>query len=129
MRAQQGDPDSLLSFYKKLIRLRKDPQWADTAVYGRTVPLMEEKTGLMAYLRKGEDRDLLVLGNFNAKALTLSVRQLLSGGWMEESGGQETLESAPVLINNDDRLDLEGDALCLGALQAVVIGIVHKNDK
>ena len=129
VRAQQGDSDSLLSFYKKLIRLRKDPQWADAAVYGRTVPLMEEKTGLMAYLRKGEDRDLLVLGNFNAKALTLSVRQLLSGGWMEESGGQETLENAPVLINNDDRLDLEGDALCLGALQAVVIGIVHKNDE
>ena len=90
---------------------------------------MEEKAGLMAYLRKGEDRDLLVLGNFNAKELTLSVRQLLSGGQMEESGGQETLESAPVLINNDDSLDLEGDTLCLGALQAVVIGIVHKNDE
>ena len=129
MRVQQGDSDSLLSFYKKLIRLRKDPQWADAAVYGRTVPLMEEKTGLMAYLRKGEDRDLLVLGNFNAKELTLSVRQLLSGGQMGESGGPETLESAPVLINNDDGLDREGDTLRLAPLQAVVIGIVHKNNK
>ena len=57
------DPDSVLNFYKKLIALRKDPEYKETVVYGALEPFMEERHNLMAYYRKW-DKTLLVVGNY-----------------------------------------------------------------
>lgn len=70
--AQEKDPDSVLSFYKKLIKLRKDPEYKETLVYGETIPYLEEQKNLMAYHRKGQ-KDLLVLGNFQKEAQTVAL--------------------------------------------------------
>ena len=64
--AQQDDPDSVLSFYKRLIALRKDPEYAETIVYGTLKPFLREQKNLMAYYRKGE-KTLLVIGNYQRK--------------------------------------------------------------
>ena len=61
--AQIHDEDSVFSYYKKLIALRKNPEYAETVVYGEVVPYLEDTHNLMAYYRKG-DKDLLVIGNF-----------------------------------------------------------------
>lgn len=61
--AQMGDEDSVYSFYKKLIALRKDPVYKETIVYGGLEPVWAERHNLMAYYRKGE-RTLLVVGNY-----------------------------------------------------------------
>lgn len=61
--AQERDEDSVLAFYKKLTRLRKDPLYAETVVYGELRPYLEEEKNLIAYERVGEKR-LLVLANF-----------------------------------------------------------------
>ncbi len=61
--AQVQDADSVYSFYKKLIALRKDPVYTETIVYGALEPVWEERHNLMAYYRKGE-RTLLVVGNY-----------------------------------------------------------------
>lgn len=61
--AQTKDPDSVYSFYKKLIALRKDPSYKETIVYGALEPLWQERHNLMAYYRKGTPT-LLVVGNF-----------------------------------------------------------------
>ena len=61
--AQLAAPDSVLSFYKKLIALRKNPVYKETVVYGALEPVWEERHNLMAYYRKG-DRTLLVVGNY-----------------------------------------------------------------
>lgn len=64
--AEQEDPDSVLHFYKKLIALRKDPEYRETVVYGALEPYLREQHNLMAYYRKGE-KTLLVMGNFQRK--------------------------------------------------------------
>lgn len=61
--AQVGDADSIYSFYKKMIALRKDPVYKETIVYGTLEPVWAERHNLMAYYRKGE-RTLLVVGNY-----------------------------------------------------------------
>lgn len=64
--AEQEDPDSVLNFYKKLIALRKDPEYKETVVYGSLEPYLREQHNLMAYFRKGE-KTLLVIGNYQRK--------------------------------------------------------------
>ncbi len=114
VQSQEKDPDSILSFYKQMIRLRKDPQWKETIVYGETVPLMEEVSGLMAYLRRGRERDILVLGNFNPQELSVPAGQ--------------SMEEGQILLNNAESLDIQGGNISLKPLQAVVLGIMHKNN-
>ncbi|MDE6211923.1 MAG: alpha-glucosidase [Lachnospiraceae bacterium] len=60
---QTADEDSVYSFYKKLIALRKHPVYTETIVYGTLEPIWQERHNLMAYYRKG-DRTLLVIGNY-----------------------------------------------------------------
>ncbi|MDO5338439.1 MAG: alpha-glucosidase, partial [Eubacteriales bacterium] len=61
--SQEKDENSLLSYYKKLIALRKNPVYKETLVYGECIPYLEQQHNLMAYCRKG-DKTLLVAGNF-----------------------------------------------------------------
>ena len=60
---QRGRGDSVYSFYRKLIALRRDPAYGETVVYGETEPYRPEQHNLMAYFRRGE-KALLVAGNF-----------------------------------------------------------------
>lgn len=69
---QQDDPDSVRSFYKKLIALRKSPEYKETVVYGALEPVWEDKHNLMAYYRKG-DKTLLVIGNFQKEEQTVTL--------------------------------------------------------
>ena len=84
--AQEKDPDSVLSFYKKLIALRKDPAYKETLVYGAVVPYLEDQHNLMAYHRKGE-KDLLVIGNFQkdpqTAVLPSACRKLLLNNYRD----------------------------------------------
>ena len=73
VKSQQNDPDSLLSFYKKLTALRKDPDYKETIVYGDLIPYLEDQHNLMAYFRKGE-KTLLVIGNFQTEPQDITFR-------------------------------------------------------
>lgn len=70
--AQMDDPDSVFHFYQKLIRLRKDPAYKETIVYGTLEPAFREQHNLMAYYRKG-DKTLLVIGNFQNEEQTVML--------------------------------------------------------
>ena len=104
--AQEKDPDSILSFYKELIALRKNPAYKETLVYGDVVPYLEEQHNLMAYHRKGE-KDLLVIGNFQRDPQTAALPSPCKN----------------VLLNNYKDLDMEKDnsAVRLKGYQAIVI--------
>ena len=104
--AQEKDPDSILSFYKELIALRKNPAYKETLVYGDVVPYLEEQHNLMAYHRKGE-KDLLVIGNFQRDPQTAVLPSPCKN----------------VLLNNYKDLDMEKDnsAVRLKGYQAIVI--------
>lgn len=60
---QTSDENSVFSFYKKLIALRKNPAYKETIVYGALEPIWQERHNLMTYYRKGE-QTLLVIGNY-----------------------------------------------------------------
>ena len=98
------DPKSVLNFYKKLIALRKDPEYKETVVYGALEPFMEDRHNLMAYYRK-RDKTLLVVGNYQ---------------WDEQ---EITLpsECKKVLINNYPDMVLDGNSVKLHGYQVLVV--------
>ena len=102
--SQENDPDSLLSFYKELIALRKNPEYKETVVYGEMIPYLEEQHNLMSYYRKG-DKTLLVLGNFQKEPQTVKLPSACH----------------KVLLNNYPELNISDDSVILDNYQAVVI--------
>lgn len=89
--AQTKDEDSVYSFYKKLIALRKNPSYRETIVYGALEPLWQERHNLMAYYRKGSPT-LLVVGNFQKEeqeiALPAAYRNVLINNYHDIAGTQ-----------------------------------------
>lgn len=89
--AQTKDEDSVYSFYKKLIALRKNPSYRETIVYGALEPLWQERHNLMAYYRKGSPT-LLVVGNFQKEeqeiALPAAYRNVLINNYRDIAGTQ-----------------------------------------
>ncbi len=69
---QEKDPESVLSYYKKLTALRKNPEYKETMVYGDFVPFMAYEDRLMAFYRKGE-KTLLILGNYRKEERELEL--------------------------------------------------------
>ena len=108
--SQVGKEDSIYSFYQKLIRLRKNPQWQETIVYGETVPILEKEENLMAYYRKGEGQTILVLGNFSGDEKNVNLAQL---DWSR----------AQILLSNDQLEEREKGRVTLQPWQCAVIGI------
>lgn len=89
-REQQARPDSVLNWYKKLLALRKDPQWEEALVWGDCEPVMEDQEGLMAFVRTGGGKTLLVVCNLSelprSLALPGTIRQVLLNN--QEGGPQ-----------------------------------------
>ena len=101
--AQMDDPDSVRSFYKKLIALRKDPEYKETIVYGALEPVWEDRHNLMAYYRKG-DKTLLVIGNYQMDTQTVTLpapyQRILLNNYpdLTENEHAITLQAYQVLI-------------------------------
>lgn len=102
--AQMGDPDSVFHFYRKLIRLRKDPAYKETIVYGVLEPAFREQRNLMAYYRRG-DKTLLVIGNFQN----------------EEQAVTLPLPYKKVLLNNYADITREGNRILLYGYQVLLL--------
>lgn len=102
--SQLEDPDSVFHFYQKLIRLRKDPVYKETIVYGTLEPAFREQHNLMAYYRKG-DKTLLVIGNYQSgkQAVTLP------------------LPYTKVLLNNYVDITREGSTILLHGYQVLIL--------
>ena len=102
--SQIRDSESLLSYYKKLTALRKNPVYKETLVYGDFVPYMEDRHNLMAYYRKG-DKTLLVLGNFQKAPQTVKL----------------PVSYKEILLNNYPALKITEDSVVLDDYQAVIL--------
>lgn len=104
--AQMKDPDSVRSFYQKLIRLRKSEEYQDTLVYGSLEPAFEKQHNLMAYYRKGE-KILLIMGNFQKEPRDV----ILDLPWKK------------LVLNNLHSLDAKDRTLHLAGYQFVVLEV------
>lgn len=103
---QQRDPDSVLAYYKKLIRLRKEN---DNIVYGAYDLLEPESQSLYVYTRTLEEKKLLVVCNFTSREETYSI--------------PEPYRDAQILISNYNRKET-GDEIILKPYEALVLSIV-----
>lgn len=73
VKEQESQENSVLSFYKKLIALRTDPEYEEAIVYGSQEPFLEEETDLTAFYRKGQEKTLLILANTCSKSRTITL--------------------------------------------------------
>lgn len=101
---ESQDPGSVLHFYKKLIALRKNPEYKETVVYGTLEPFMEDRHNLMAYYRKG-DKTLLVIGNYQREEQTIPLPAPYKN----------------VLINNYPDIAASDDSVKLHGYQVLVL--------
>ena len=104
VKAQMDNPDSVRSFYKKLIALRKDPEYKDTVVYGSLEPVWEDRHNLMAYYRKGE-KMLLVIGNYQKEEQEIILPTVCK----------------KVLLNNYTDVAMEGGVIKLHGYQLLIL--------
>ena len=100
-----ADPDSLYHYYQKLIKLRKDPAYKDTLVYGTLTPYLPEEKNLMAYIREEGGQRILVAGNFDRNPKTVTIPS----------------EGRLLLNNLEEAPEMCGETLRLAGYQAVVL--------
>jgi oligo-1,6-glucosidase len=73
---QEGDGDSVLAFWRRMVRLRRD--YASVFMHGEFVAVDGEHESLFVYVKKGEQGDALVVLNFAAEE---------NAGWMKSLEG------------------------------------------
>lgn len=107
--SQVNDPDSVLSFYKEMIALRKNPEYKENIVYGNLTPAMTDVHNLMAYIRTGENQRLFVIGNYQKDAREIEI----------------PFEVKKVLLNNEKEIDYnkgkDGTLLKMSGYQVLVL--------
>lgn len=102
--AEICDETSILSYYRQLIKLRKEK---DVIAKGRIAFLMEEEPGLFAYRRYDEEEELIVLNNFEEKSITLDIPYLTKNNYKR-------------LLGNYDVTKWSGKGVVLNPFEAVV---------
>ncbi len=73
LEAERNDPDSVFSYYKKLIALRKSEEYRESLVYGELEPYLDRTHNLIAYFRHSEKQTLLILANFQKRSLRIPL--------------------------------------------------------
>lgn len=73
VKQQENQEDSVLSYYKKLISLRKNSIYENSLVWGTFQPELETEENIMAFSRKTENQTILVLANFQNKQADVSL--------------------------------------------------------
>lgn len=72
-----ADENSVFHYYRKLIALRKSPEWGPVLVEGDYTPFLEEDPDIFAYIRAHLGKRLLVLGNFHPIVRTVLVPEVV----------------------------------------------------
>ena len=105
--SQRQDEHSVYQYYRQLIQLRKNPEYKDTIVWGKTVPVYTDQDNLMAFYRQGEDQTLLVIANYQKEPQTITLK----------------VDVKNVLLNNCGEFKQKEKELQLEGYQAVVLEV------
>lgn len=99
--------DSVFSFYRKLIALRKNPEYKNVMVYGTFRSYAVPEKNLMVYSREDDEKRLLVAANYQSMPQSVTLPSTVTR----------------VLLTNDDKIQIEGTELQLSGYQAIVFEI------
>lgn len=91
VKEQQMRDNSVFAFYKELIRLRKDPEYAETIIYGKQMPAFKTEKNLMGFYRKGTEKNLLVIANYQKEQRTITLKEAVK----------------KVILNNLDKIQMD----------------------
>ncbi|BBF42427.1 family 13 glycosyl hydrolase, row 724 [Lachnospiraceae bacterium KM106-2] len=105
--SQEQDPDSVLHYYQKLIKLRKMDAYKDLFVYGDFVPTYQDKDLIYAFYRVYEQQKVLILANFSDQAQTLDF----------------TDHVKDILLTNDTMVSIEEGSIIVNPSQVIVIEV------
>lgn len=108
---QQGDRNSVLNYYKKIIWLRQKSRYSECLIYGEFIPVELENNKIIGYLRKDDDYELLCLNNFSDEEETVSLKIL----------GNKKIKD--VIVNNYEELDTGNEKIILKGHQSVLISL------
>ena len=85
---QINDPNSILSFYKKLIHLRKNSEYNEAFVYGKFEAHLVEKENVFIYTRQSNDKKVLVVtnmrGNNENVVIPFNIKKTLISNYDKE---------------------------------------------
>ena len=108
---QQGDRNSVLNHYKKIIWLRQKSRYSECLIYGEFIPVELENNKIIGYLRKDDDYELLCLNNFSDEKEPVCLKIL----------GNKKIKD--IIVNNYDKLDIENEKIILKGHQSVLLEI------
>ncbi len=102
--AQENNPDSLLAFTRRLLKLRRENE----ALYAGSWQLIDSHTELLVYARGGKSGAFMVILNFAEKTRTISIDD--PGNWQVALG-----------THRDREATLSGEALSLSSLEVLIL--------
>lgn len=92
---QEMDPDSVLNYYRRLIAVRKSPEYREVFTYGEFVPAYQQTETVMAFYRVNADHRILIAANFGKEPVCLTleypVRRVLLSNQPTEAIPAQTL--------------------------------------
>ena len=100
---EEGQPDSVLNYYRKLIALRKSGEYRELFTYGKFEPAYENADHVMAYYRILQGRRVLVAANFGTDTIELdwevpAKKVLLSNKKRTNAENKLILEKCEVFV-------------------------------
>ena len=100
---EEGQPDSVLHYYRKLIALRKSGEYRELFTYGKFEPAYEDADHVMAYYRILQGRRVLVAANFGTDTIELdwevpAKKVLLSNKKRTNAENKLILEKCEVFV-------------------------------
>ena len=105
--SQINDPNSIFSYYKEVIKLRKDSKYKDLICYGNYKLELKKLDDIYTYSRDLDDQKLLVVTNFSSKTIEIDF----------------DFEVKEIILSNYSTVDLENNKLILKAYEGIVFEI------
>jgi len=108
---QEKDEDSVLSYYKALIKMRKSEEYSEVFTYGNFEREFFDRKNIVAYSRNLNDKKLLVIANFDESDVLLTL----------DKAPKKSLISNSKRINADVKSVTEKSEILLEPLETIVL--------
>lgn len=103
VKSQEKDADSVLNYYRKLVKVRKSSEYKEVFTYGQFEPAYEDTDSIMAYYRFDGEKRVLVAANFGKEAVEVELQYpvkniILSNRDREKAERTLQLDSLEVIV-------------------------------
>lgn len=103
--SQEADADSVLNYYRKLVAVRKSPEYKEVFTYGEFVPAYQDTEAVMAYYRKDGNHRILIAANFGKESADLTLEYPVKH----------------VILSNQNNIKTPEQTLKLGSCEVIVL--------